>query len=120
MATQTYIPLATTTLTANTSTLTFQSIPQSYRDLVLIVSGQGSSDSSLTFRANGDTGANYSWMQMSGDGSSVSGGSRSPDNKDTEAIIGIIDGSAVGNAIVNFQDYSITNKFTNALGRGND
>ena len=74
MATATYTPIATTTL-ANSTTLsvTFNSF-SGYTDLFLVYStkSQGPYDfqgSYLTF--NGDTGTNYSYTQITGDGSSA-------------------------------------------------
>jgi hypothetical protein len=75
----TYTPIATTTLGSSTSSYTFSSIPQTYTDLVLIVSGYGaaSDGNSIVCRVgNGtvDSGTNYSTTRLSGSGSSASSG----------------------------------------------
>jgi len=70
MATGTYAPIASITLSSNTPSVTFSSIPQYYRDLVLVVRGRGSSaDNFYYLYLNADTGSNYSRVEMFGTGS---------------------------------------------------
>ena len=57
MATPTYVPLATETLSATDASVTFSSIPATYRDLILVWNGQATG--SVGVRINGDTGTNY-------------------------------------------------------------
>jgi hypothetical protein len=60
----TYTPIASTRITnTSTATYTFSSIPNTYTDLYLSVTGNftGTSDV-LALRFNGDTGNNYSWI----------------------------------------------------------
>lgn len=62
MPTPTYIALATTTLTSSASTVTFSSIPQTYRDLCLIVYGRTDAARRYEFCAlefNGDISSSY-------------------------------------------------------------
>jgi len=69
----TYEPIATTTLGSAASSVTFSSISGSYTDLFLTMAG--TSASSFTFlicRFNNDTGTNYSYTLLQGDGSSAS------------------------------------------------
>lgn len=58
----TYEKIATTTLGSAASTITFNSIPATYTDIVLIFDGvrTSSGDLDLQLRFNGDTGSNYS------------------------------------------------------------
>jgi len=68
----TYTPIASTTLGTATSTVTFSSIPQTYTDLVLIFQAKmatSSQPSNLQF--NSDTGTNYSYTRIYGNGSSA-------------------------------------------------
>lgn len=67
MPTPTYTPLATKTLTASTASITFSSISQSYRDLVLVSYSATNSGSDYWVRFNGDTATNYSTGIMSGE-----------------------------------------------------
>jgi hypothetical protein len=67
----TYEPIATTTLVANTSTITFSSIPSTYTDLkiVAILIGRSTVSPQPSLRFNGDTATNYSQSTVRGTGS---------------------------------------------------
>ena len=69
----TYTPIARTVLTANTSTVTFSSIPQTYTDLVLVTSSADSAaaDNQVAFRINSNATAIYSFTAFRGSGSTV-------------------------------------------------
>jgi len=68
----TYEPIATNTLGSATSSITFSSIPSTYTDLVLIYTGVSDSDGLPIFvRVNSDTGANYSYIYLAGNGGSA-------------------------------------------------
>jgi hypothetical protein len=69
MPTQTYTPIAMNTLIAGTTTVTFSSIPSTYTDLVLIINA--GTNVGYSVRLNGDSGTNYSWSRLYGDGSSA-------------------------------------------------
>lgn len=64
MPTQTYIPLATVTLATTATSVTFSSIPATYRDLIIVVNGTGSTSGEYRVRFNGDTGSNYISVYM--------------------------------------------------------
>ncbi len=69
----TYEPIATTTLGSAAATITFSSIPATYTDLVLVVTGLfTSSGGNSRIRFNGDTGTTYSNTRLQGDGTSAS------------------------------------------------
>ena len=67
----TYEPIATTTLAATNSTITFSSIPATYTDLRLIVTGTATAALTPRIRFNGDTATNYSYTVLYGDGTSA-------------------------------------------------
>jgi hypothetical protein len=67
----TYESIATTTLGSSESSVTFSTISGSFTDLVVIISGVSSNANELQFRLNSDTGSNYSFTQLYGDGSSA-------------------------------------------------
>jgi hypothetical protein len=115
MPTPTYTPLATTRLTSTATSVTFSSIPATYRDLVLVVLGQASiSNAEPRFRFNGDTSSSYSFVAMRGNGSSASSNSGS-------ATFGYFDplnnyvGSSQTLSTLQIMDYSTTNKHKIAL-----
>ena len=60
----TYEPIATQTLGANTSTVTFTSIPGTYTDLVLVAVFGSSAGMDIWTRFNNDSGSNYSSTRM--------------------------------------------------------
>ena len=114
MPTPTYTPLATVTLGGTASSVTFSSIPATYRDLILVISGTTSSDSSFFLQYNADTGSNYSQVLMSGNGSTASSFS----GTSTGAEVGVVYGT-LGNTITQIIDYSATDKHKTALSRSN-
>ena len=57
MANNTYVALASTTITgSSTVTFTFSSIPQTYTDLVLVCDAKASAGAAMGVRPNGSTG----------------------------------------------------------------
>lgn len=71
----TYERIASTVLTG-ANTITFSSIPQTYTDLVLVVTGFNyATGNAWALRFNADTGNNYSQTQMFTDGSGPGTGS---------------------------------------------
>ena len=119
MPTPTYTPLATVTLATTTSSVTFGSIPATYRDLILVCSFAypGSNASYVALRFNSDSGANYNRVQMEGNGSTTSAFS------ETGATAGFIfSGLLVSNptqVTSQIMDYSATDKHKTFLSRGN-
>lgn len=69
--TSTEVAIATTTLSSAASTITFSSIPSTYTDLRIVLTGTSSSGSPF-IRFNSDTGTNYSYTVLRGDGTSAS------------------------------------------------
>ena len=55
----TYEPLATTTGTGSSTTVTFTTIPQTYTDLVLVCSDINAQTTDIGVRFNNDSGSNY-------------------------------------------------------------
>jgi len=112
MPTSTYVALATASVTADASVI-FSSIPATYRDLVLVVSGTHSASVIERIYLNGDTTqANYSRVVMYGTGSVAGSVSF------TDWQIANVD-STQANLIVNFMDYSATDKHKTYILRSN-
>lgn len=112
------VPLANLTLTGNQTTVTFSSISQSYRDLLLVSQLVMPTDNgnSFYYRFNGDSGTNYSWVQMRGDGSSIF--SNAATTQAQIASAGSIS-TVPTSAIFSVLDYSATDKHKTALLRAN-
>lgn len=122
MAANTYVALATQTLASTTSSVTFTGISQDYTDLVLVVSARstnGSGDDSMYFQVNSDTGSNYSWTRVLGNGSSASSYRLSSQTAGTfDGVAGGSTASGTYNTMVlNFQNYSNTSTYKTILGR---
>ena len=115
MATPTYDALATTTLTGSVSTVTFSSIDQSYGDLILIAYVNKNASGFLDLQFNDDTGSNYSYVEMSADGSNDSSGSG------TQSSIFCSPSSTI-DALVRIEiiDYAATDKDKTVLVRSDD
>jgi len=64
----TYEKIATTTLGSSSPTVTLSSIPATYTDLRLVFVPLGTSTQNMNMTINGDTGSNYSWTNLRGDG----------------------------------------------------
>jgi len=103
MPTATYIALANYTVTGSAvNSVTFSSIPATYRDLVLVFSGALSADSPVYLTYNADT-SNYTRVQMNGNGSTTSSTSGS-DGRVVEL------GNTQSDFIAHIMDYSATDK----------
>lgn len=72
----TYTPIATQTVSgSSTSRITFNSVPSTYTDIIAIANCATSGGaSSLYGQVNGDTGTNYSWTYLYGNGTSAASG----------------------------------------------
>jgi hypothetical protein len=114
MPTSTYVSLATQSLTSTASSVTFSSIPATYRDLVLVHVGATSAEDQIRIRFNSDTGSNYSFVQMGGD----SGGSFSTSGTLDGARISF-GSTGINSTIVHIMDYSASDKHTTLLSRAN-
>jgi hypothetical protein len=110
----TYSTIATYTVPSAQASYTFTSIPGTYTDLVLIIGSAGitASDFIVRMQLNGDTGNNYSFTELYGNGASAA--STRDSNRNTIPIaynVGMANDNN-GNIIVNFMNYSnaTTNK----------
>jgi hypothetical protein len=113
------IPIATTTLSTATATVTFSSIPQEYEHLQIRMITRSTNTAStggdwVFIRFNGDTGSNYTWHRLYGSGAS---GSADAATSQTSTRVGVSprDGttaSAYGAGVCDILDYTNTNKYT--------
>jgi hypothetical protein len=109
----TYTPIASTTLTSDSTSVTFTSIPATFTDLVIVMSvGKGISyTTGLQF--NGVTTLTYSRTRLSGDGTTAS----SARNTTAQAFQYIPLGSE--NIVAHLLNYSNTTTFKTTLSRSN-
>jgi hypothetical protein len=112
----TYEPIATTTLTGGTS-YTFVSIPSTYTDLVMVLNvATASGSSNLAMQFNSDTGSNYSFTRIYGNGSSAAS-SRAANV--TDNYIGDI-GTTISTNIIQIPNYKNATTRKTAISRSND
>jgi hypothetical protein len=116
MPTPTYIALQNTTLGSLAASVTFSSIPATFRDLVVITNVDGTAQTEMFVRLNGD---NYNTIRMQGNGSIA--GSGSTTNADGARLNG--NGDIMTDfsfsSIIHIMDYSATNKHKTGLSRTN-
>ena len=117
MATQTYRALATTTLGSAASSVTFSSIPATYRDLVLVFQGTvtGSQGNNFLYFNGDTTGSNYSWIRMLGTGSSTA--SDTAPNDGSKPSVSDVAPTTINQVIIQIMDYSATDKHKTRLSR---
>jgi hypothetical protein len=109
MPTSTYVSLATITLSSTDTSITFSSIPATYRDLIIVFNGTTSANIGVDVRFNSDTNsANYSRVFMYAPPvSSTTGGPQEIFYSSTARTV----------ATCQIQDYSATDKHKTVLSR---
>jgi hypothetical protein len=116
MPTPTYSPLATVTLGASASSVTFSSIPATYRDLILVSQVQSvSGTDSVGIRLNGDATTDKSNVFMNGSGSSASSYTQNNAASINAGDVYSADRNTV--SISQIFDYSATDKHKTVLTR---
>ena len=115
MPTPTYVPLGTVTLGSTPSSVTFSSIPATYRDLIIVINGGGSGN--VRIGLNGDTtDGNFTGLYMDNSGTSTL-------NNTARRLLnfyGFMDSNLTTTYVVHLLDYSTTDKHKNYLSRSNN
>jgi hypothetical protein len=114
----TYTPIATTTGSGSSSSVTFSSIPSTYTDLVLIVNGATTtSTGNPRLRFNGDTGSNYSDTNIFGSGPTA-GSYRNSNGTSIQAIATVYFNTTYNtNLIINIMNYANSTTYKTVLSR---
>jgi len=113
--TSSYESIATTTLGSASSTITFSSIPSTYKHLQLRMIARSSRTQNSGYavvRFNSDSGSNYSQHSLYGDGASAAaGGSASTAYSTLIYLPGSLRGASIfGAAVIDVLDYQNTSK----------
>lgn len=121
-ASNTYEPIATTTLTSASNTVTFGSIPQTYTDLVIASSIQVSGNVNAWIRFNSDSGTNYSFTVLEGNGTSATSGRASNVAQIQLDSVAYppFSGSSFAPGIVHIMNYSNSTTYKTVLTRANN
>ena len=113
-----YESIATTTVGAGgTSTITFSSIPSTYKHLEIRSLGANSATNNQYVKLifNSDTGANYAEHHLSGNGTTANGGSNTSLNNGGfywgMGLPGTLLSNVFGGGITSILDYTNTNKY---------
>lgn len=111
-----YVPLANITLGTTAATVTFSSISQAYRDLVLVISPQCTTANYLNIRLN-SVASGYNMVDMYGNGSTTASSNFTNQTELYGNNAPTINGDSI--YIFNIMDYSITDKHKTVLMRVN-
>lgn len=114
----TYEPIATTTLTSAQNNITFNSF-SGYTDILLVASSKMTTYNgvNLNINVNSDTGANYSWTAVRGNGSSATSTRQSSQTYMDGDTYGIMDTTTFAQFNISFMNYSNTTTFKTVLSR---
>jgi len=104
-----YESIATVTVgSGGQSSIEFTSIPSTYTHLQIRALAKNDGLASISIRFNGDSGSNYSWHRLYGNGTSaISGGSA---NAQPQILGGVLD-VQFGSTIIDILDYVNTSKY---------
>jgi len=117
----TYEKIATNTLSSAQSSITFSSIPSTYTDLVLISNAAVSSGAAqMLCRLNSDTGSNYSFTRLGGDGSTTESSRASSVSYMQITWFGYLTTTINQAGIANFMNYSNSTTNKTVLTRSNN
>lgn len=123
---KTYEPIATHTVSGSAvASYTFSTIPQTFTDIVVVGSVKltTSSNSTVKFRVNSDTGSNYSYTYVQGNGSTTESGRQTSVTSGQFSAGGFAITEAADTfnpLIMNCQNYSNTTTNKTFLHRGNN
>jgi hypothetical protein len=112
------VPLQNITLGSAAASVSFGSIPSTYRDLRIVVNAATSAEGNIFIQVNNDTGSNYSQVNMRASG----GGAQSSSGTSTRIQSNYSTGLQTSSRAVNTYDvldYAQTNKHKTILIRAN-
>ena len=114
--TNAYESIATTTVGGGgSSTITFSSIPSTYKHLQVrgISRGTGGSERAVYIKFNGDSGSNYNGHNLTGNGTAASAGNEGTAGYTIGAITAgsLATASVYGASVIDILDYQNTNKY---------
>lgn len=115
MPTQTYDLLDSTTLGSASASVSFTSIDQTYKDLVLVIYAKRSSSGDIELKFNNSTADIFRFLNM------VSDGSNQVANSDNRTRATLSPGSTTTAVVTcHLIDYAATDKYKVALARSDD
>jgi hypothetical protein len=111
-STSSYESIATVTVgSGGSSSISFSSIPSTYKHLqIRFIANRQTSASNIPMQFNSDTGTNYAFHYINGDGASATAGSGTANTWDYASLFNPTGTSFVG-GVVDILDYTSTNKY---------
>jgi hypothetical protein len=109
--------IATATGTGSSGTITFSSIPSTFKHLqirgIWRTTYTGNPDFICAITANSDTGSNYAWHNLEGNGSSVSASGGASDTRilSTRFAASSVASNTLGAIVIDILDYGSTTKY---------
>jgi len=116
----TYTPIATQTLGSSASTVTFSSIPSTYTDLVLIITGGDPGSVQPALRFNSDSSNHYSYTNLTGSGSVASSNRNSNGGLIQFGWDAYMTNDLNYNAIISIMNYSNTTIYKSIISRNDE
>lgn len=116
----TYEPIASQTLVSATADIFFTSIPQTYTDLVLVMTGGCTINAGVGHRFNGVNTSIYGVTYLEGNGTSATSTRVASDTYMRVGSVPTWSTTLVNNLITHFQNYSNTSTFKTVITRIND
>ena len=114
-STNSYESIATVTVgSGGSSSIEFTSIPSTYKHLQVRMLAKFSVGDWTEIKLNGDTGSNYSYHYLRGNGASASAGG----GGFNASGLGLLFGTEWGGAVIDVLDYTNTNKLTTVRNLG--
>lgn len=113
----TYEVINTQTLSSAIADIYFNSIPQTYTDLVLIITGTSASNTNAGWRANSDNGNNYTTCQMYSTNSNTVGASTTQDTWARLDNYGALGTTGLYVCVANFMNYSNSTTYKTCINR---
>jgi hypothetical protein len=115
MPTSTYDLIASNVLGSSAASVTFSSIPATYRDLIVVVNGLGNGgEVNADLRFNSDSGTNYSFVRMRGSGTAASSSSGTSKTV-ISTELAFSNTEQRNHQIMQIMDYSATDKHKTVL-----
>lgn len=106
-----YQPIATSTLGSAASSITFSSIPSTYQHLQLRIIAQTVSGYPVAIRFNSDTGSNYVYHVIQGNGVSAAVGSATAQTSISGVAAGGATANVFGGTVLDILDYANSSKY---------
>lgn len=113
----TYEIIEAKTLATAVADVNFTSIPQTYTDLVLVITGTSASSFNAGFRLNSDNGSNYSYTDIRSNGTTALSTRTSGNTFGYFQTVGRFDTGSMFIGTFNFMNYSNTTTFKTMIGR---